>query len=158
MQKYTFPCYLGHTRSCRPRRRRGQASQRIQSSLELLSYLALHALQHCGQEGARIVAANQNGLKTITLVGLVSYVFTESKLSSLPGNITIWHIQYLNFGVLMLNNLHSFISGCKLGTPSVAHNGMIVKFQTIEDKSQGERFHIHHKFLYWALSSFDRQI
>lgn len=27
-----------------------------------LSYLALHALQHRGQEGAGIVAANQNGL------------------------------------------------------------------------------------------------
>ncbi|KAK9055584.1 hypothetical protein SSX86_026668 [Deinandra increscens subsp. villosa] len=52
-----------------------------------LCYLALHALQHRGQEGAGIVAATPDGiLKSVTGVGLVSEVFNQSKLDQLPGD------------------------------------------------------------------------
>ncbi|AEE86986.1 amidophosphoribosyltransferase-like protein [Arabidopsis thaliana] len=99
-----------------------------------LSYLALHALQHRGQEGAGIVAANQNGLESITGVGLVSDVFTESKLNNLPGDIAIGHVRYSTSGASMLKNVQPFIASCKLGSLAVAHNGNFVNYKQLKTK------------------------
>lgn len=99
-----------------------------------LSYLALHALQHRGQEGAGIVAANQNGLESITGVGLVSDVFTESKLNNLPGDIAIGHVRYSTSGASMLKNVQPFIASCKLGSFAVAHNGNFVNYKQLKTK------------------------
>ena len=54
-----------------------------------LCYLALHALQHRGQEGAGFVAVNNNVLQSVTGVGLVSEVFNESNLDQLPGEMVL---------------------------------------------------------------------
>lgn len=59
-----------------------------------LCYLALHALQHRGQEGAGIVAVNGDVLQSVTGVGLVADVFNESKLRQLPGDLAIGHVRY----------------------------------------------------------------
>ncbi|EOA19011.1 hypothetical protein CARUB_v10007662mg [Capsella rubella] len=99
-----------------------------------LSYLALHALQHRGQEGAGIVAANQNGLDSITGVGLVSDVFNESKLNNLPGDIAIGHVRYSTSGVSMLKNVQPFIATCKLGSFAVAHNGNFLNYKQLKTK------------------------
>lgn len=97
-----------------------------------LSYLALHALQHRGQEGAGIVAVNhQKGLESVTGVGLVSEVFTESKLNSLPGDIAIGHVRY---GGSMLKNVQPFIANCKLGSLAVAHNGNFLNYKQLKRK------------------------
>ena len=58
-----------------------------------MCYLALHALQHRGQEGAGIVSVHDNVLKSITGVGLVSDVFNESKLAFL--RILVWFLMSL---------------------------------------------------------------
>ncbi|KAK9942793.1 hypothetical protein M0R45_008441 [Rubus argutus] len=58
-----------------------------------LCYLALHALQHRGQEGAGIVCVKGNVLQTITGMGLVSEVFNQSKLDKLPGDLAIGHVR-----------------------------------------------------------------
>ncbi|KAG2244175.1 hypothetical protein Bca52824_093963 [Brassica carinata] len=100
-----------------------------------LSYLALHALQHRGQEGAGIVALNQKGgLESITGVGLVSEVFTESKLNSLPGEIAIGHVRYSTSGASMLKNVQPFIATCKLGSLAVAHNGNFLNYKQLKRK------------------------
>lgn len=99
-----------------------------------LSYLALHALQHRGQEGAGIVAANQNGLESITGVGLVSDVFTESKLNNLPGDIAIGHVRYSTSGASMLKNVQPFIASCKLGSLAVVHYGNFVNYKQLKTK------------------------
>ncbi|GKF12367.1 amidophosphoribosyltransferase, chloroplastic-like protein, partial [Tanacetum coccineum] len=68
-----------------------------------LCYLALHALQHRGQEGAGIVTATPDGiLKSVTGVGLVSEVFNQSKLDQLPGDNAIGHVRYSTAGQSML--------------------------------------------------------
>ena len=59
-----------------------------------LCYLALHALQHRGQEGVVIVAVNNKVLQSITGAGLVSDVFNQSKLDQLPGDMAIGHVRY----------------------------------------------------------------
>ena len=60
-----------------------------------LVYYGLHALQHRGQEGCGIVAAAPDGsMKRIKGEGLVTEVFNESKLASLPGSMAIGHVRY----------------------------------------------------------------
>ncbi|GAY66525.1 hypothetical protein CUMW_249400 [Citrus unshiu] len=70
-----------------------------------LCYLALHAMQHRGQEGAGIVAVNNKVLQSITGVGLVSDVFNQSKLDQLPGDMAIGHVRYSTAGSSMLKNV-----------------------------------------------------
>ncbi|XP_009601258.1 amidophosphoribosyltransferase, chloroplastic-like [Nicotiana tomentosiformis] len=93
-----------------------------------LCYLALHSLQHRGQEGAGIVAVQDNVLQTITGVGLVADVFNESNLSQLPGDMAIGHVRYSTAGSSMLNNVQPFVASYKFGSVGVAHNGNFVNY------------------------------
>ncbi|XVE48942.1 hypothetical protein DITRI_Ditri01bG0042600 [Diplodiscus trichospermus] len=96
-----------------------------------LCYLALHALQHRGQEGAGIVAVNNNVLQSITGVGLVSEVFNESKLDQLPGEMAIGHVRYSTAGASMLKNVQPFVAGYRFGSVGVAHNGNLVNYRAL---------------------------
>ncbi|XP_016471630.1 amidophosphoribosyltransferase, chloroplastic-like [Nicotiana tabacum] len=93
-----------------------------------LCYLALHSLQHRGQEGAGIVAVHENVLQTITGVGLVADVFSESNLSQLPGDMAIGHVRYSTAGFSMLENVQPFVASYKFGSVGVAHNGNFVNY------------------------------
>ncbi|KAL5981138.1 Microtubule bundling protein [Asimina triloba] len=96
-----------------------------------LCYLALHALQHRGQEGAGIVTVNNGVHHTITGVGLVSDVFTSSKLDQLPGTSAIGHVRYSTAGASMLKNVQPFVAGYQFGSLGVAHNGNLVNYRTL---------------------------
>ncbi|HEV2975097.1 MAG TPA: amidophosphoribosyltransferase [Solirubrobacteraceae bacterium] len=64
-----------------------------------LSYFALYALQHRGQESAGIAAADRNGhIITRRELGLVSQVFTENDLRTLAGELAIGHVRYSTTG------------------------------------------------------------
>src|ERR1700685_2968291 len=64
-----------------------------------LSYFALYALQHRGQESAGISAADRGGqIVTRRDLGLVSHVFNENDLSSLGGELAIGHVRYSTTG------------------------------------------------------------
>lgn len=99
-----------------------------------LCYLALHALQHRGQEGAGIVTANDGRLQSITGVGLVADVFDESKLNQLPGSLAIGHVRYSTAGSSMLKNVQPFVAGYRFGSVGVAHNGNLVNYRTLRDR------------------------
>jgi amidophosphoribosyltransferase len=64
-----------------------------------LSYFALYALQHRGQESAGIAAADR-GKHIITRreLGLVNQVFTENDLRTLAGELAIGHVRYSTTG------------------------------------------------------------
>src|ERR1700680_3364621 len=64
-----------------------------------LSYFALYALQHRGQESAGIAAADR-GAHIITRreLGLVSQVFSENDLRTLAGELAIGHVRYSTTG------------------------------------------------------------
>ncbi|KAJ6346118.1 hypothetical protein OIU78_008696 [Salix suchowensis] len=97
-----------------------------------LCYLALHALQHRGQEGAGIVTVNDNKvLQSVTGVGLVSEVFNESKLDQLPGDLAIGHVRYSTAGSSMLKNVQPFVAGYRFGSVGVAHNGNLVNYMKL---------------------------
>ncbi|KAM5548562.1 amidophosphoribosyltransferase, chloroplastic-like [Rosa sericea] len=96
-----------------------------------LCYLALHALQHRGQEGAGIVCVNDNVLQTIAGMGLVSEVFDQSKLDQLPGDLAIGHVRYSTAGSSMLKNVQPFVAGYRFGSVGVAHNGNFVNYRAL---------------------------
>ncbi|CAN4110543.1 unnamed protein product [Withania somnifera] len=92
-----------------------------------LCYLALHALQHRGQEGAGMVSVHDKVLKSATGIGLVSDVFNESKLDQLPGDMAIGHVRYSTAAgsSSMLKNVQPFVTS----SFAVAHNGNFVNYQ-----------------------------
>ena len=64
-----------------------------------LVYYGLHSLQHRGQEGCGIVAVNDAGqLRRVKGEGLVTEVFNEEKVASLPGPMAIGHVRYSTTG------------------------------------------------------------
>jgi amidophosphoribosyltransferase len=64
-----------------------------------LSFYALFALQHRGQESAGIAAADRRGhIITRRELGLVSQVFSENDLRTLAGELAIGHVRYSTTG------------------------------------------------------------
>jgi amidophosphoribosyltransferase len=64
------------------------------SEVSRLAYLALHALQHRGQESAGIATSEGGHIMTLRDLGLVSQVFDEQKLRALTGTMAIGHVRY----------------------------------------------------------------
>jgi amidophosphoribosyltransferase len=63
-----------------------------------LSYFALYALQHRGQESAGIATCEGGHITTMRDAGLVSQVFDEEKLRALEGDMAIGHVRYSTTG------------------------------------------------------------
>ncbi len=63
-----------------------------------LSYFALYALQHRGQESAGIASAHGGHIMTVRDQGLVNQVFDEQKLRALHGEMAIGHVRYSTTG------------------------------------------------------------
>uniref|UniRef100_A0A7S2ZW39 Glutamine amidotransferase type-2 domain-containing protein n=1 Tax=Rhodosorus marinus TaxID=101924 RepID=A0A7S2ZW39_9RHOD len=86
-------------------------------------YYGIHALQHRGQEGAGIVASDGEYLKEEKGLGLVSEVFNENLLQSLPGSSAIAHNRYSTAGGKNVKNVQPFTVDFREGQVSIAHNG-----------------------------------
>ncbi len=90
------------------------------------AYTALFALQHRGQEAAGI-AVNKNGvIRCHKDVGLVSQVFSQEVLDSLPGSMAIGHVRYSTTGRQSRENAQPIAITHIKGNLAVAHNGNIV--------------------------------
>lgn len=97
-----------------------------------LCSLALHALQHRGQEGAGIASLDQGKIESVVGLGLVNEVFSApSKLASLPGSMAIGHVRYSTAGAKSILNVQPFVAGYRFGTVAVAHNGNIVNYHQL---------------------------
>lgn len=121
------------------------------------AYLALHALQHRGQEGAGIVTSGDGKMKALTGMGLVSEVFEQSKLSKLEGTNAVGHVRYATSGESVLKNVQvwrilffgvpsilafvivlnfsyffqPFVARYRFGAVAVAHNGNLVNYSEL---------------------------
>lgn len=73
-------------------------------------------------------------LQSVTGVGLVSEVFSESKLDQLPGDLSIGHVRYSTAGASMLKNVQPFVAGYRFGSVGVAHNGNLVNYRSLRAK------------------------
>jgi amidophosphoribosyltransferase len=91
-----------------------------------LTYFALYALQHRGQESAGIAVSDGEKLLIYKDLGLVSEVFNEEKLKTLQGNCAIGHVRYSTTGANIWENSQPILKNYKGGTFSLAHNGNLV--------------------------------
>ena len=92
-----------------------------------LVYYGLHALQHRGQEGCGIVARGDDGiLRRVKGQGLVTEVFNEQKIASLPGDMAIGHVRYSTTGGNSSENVQPFLFHHNTGDFALAHNGNLV--------------------------------
>lgn len=94
-----------------------------------LCYLALHALQHRGQEGAGIVTSDETSLHSEVGLGLVSEVFDSGKLAKLPGTSAIGHVRYATAGASVIGNVQPFVRSYRFGSLGIAHNGNLVNYK-----------------------------
>ncbi len=104
-----------------------------------LSYFALYALQHRGQESAGIAAADRGGhIITRRELGLVSQVFTENDLHTLAGELAIGHVRYSTTGSNAWENSQPVQrSAGRNGTSrelALAHNGNLINAVELHDE------------------------
>ena len=94
------------------------------SDLSSLTYYALFALQHRGQESAGIAINDDGVFRYVKGEGLVSEVFTKDKLNSLGnGNIAVGHVRYATTGGKMLQNIQPLLVNHHNGRMALCHNG-----------------------------------
>ncbi len=91
-----------------------------------LTFFALFALQHRGQESAGIATADGKHLQLFADMGLVSQVFDETSLSQLTGHIAIGHNRYSTTGSSRKINVQPLLVGQDADCIALAHNGNIV--------------------------------
>ncbi len=96
-----------------------------------LTFFALFALQHRGQESAGIATTDGNKLQVYAKMGLVSQVFDEDSLSRLTGHIAIGHNRYSTRGSSQICNAQPFIVGKGSDALAIAHNGNITNAEAL---------------------------
>jgi amidophosphoribosyltransferase len=102
-----------------------------------LAYYGLHALQHRGQQGCGSVTVDSEGVfHRVKGDGLVTEVFNESKVASLPGRMAIGHVKYSGAGCKGIENLQPFLFHHSSGDFALAHNGQIVNYQQLRKEME----------------------
>ena len=97
-----------------------------------MNYLGLYALQHRGQEGCGISAADGSSIRTHVGGGLVADVFKDNKIfNRLPGQAAIGHVRYSTAGGDSLKNCQPITVNYSRGSIAVAHNGNLVNAQEV---------------------------
>ncbi len=91
-----------------------------------ITFFALFALQHRGQESAGIATSDGKKIQNYARMGLVSQVFSEESLSQLTGHIAIGHNRYSTTGSSRIGNAQPVIVGSGDDVLAIAHNGNIV--------------------------------
>jgi amidophosphoribosyltransferase len=91
-----------------------------------LSFFALYALQHRGQEAAGIVTCDGTTAHVHKGIGLVSQVFTEENLAPMQGHLAIGHTRYSTTGAHRLRNAQPHVIETLDGPLAVAHNGNLI--------------------------------
>jgi len=107
-----------------------------------LTFFALFALQHRGQESAGIATTDGKKLQVYTDMGLVSQVFNEDSLSQLSGDIAIGHTRYSTRGSSRIVNAQPLVVGRGSNAIAIAHNGNIINTEHLceELSDQGYTF------------------
>ena len=107
-----------------------------------LTYYALYALQHRGQESAGIVVSDGKESLLLKDLGMVSQVFSERDLLNLKGHLAIGHVRYSTTGSTLWENSQPIEVPRKGGSVFVAHNGNLINTVELRDelKKEGVRF------------------
>jgi len=107
-----------------------------------LTFFALFALQHRGQESAGIATTDGKKLHVYARMGLVSQVFSEDSLSQLSGHIAIGHNRYSTRGSSRVSNVQPIVVGKGSNSIAIAHNGNIINAEHLYEElsDQGYTF------------------
>src|ERR687895_2919554 len=98
-----------------------------------LTYYALYAIQHRGQESAGIAISDGQTIVVYKELGLVAQVFDELVLKSLRGHLAIGHTRYSTTGATTWENAQPSYKVSDAGQIALAHNGNLVN--SVELKS-----------------------
>jgi amidophosphoribosyltransferase len=102
-----------------------------------LTYFALFALQHRGQESAGIATAPDGGsIMAIRDQGLVAQVFDEHMLRSLVGDMAIGHVRYSTTGSSEWENAQPIVRDDRR-TVALAHNGNLINAVELHSELRG---------------------
>ncbi len=105
-----------------------------------LTFFALFALQHRGQESAGIATADGKKIRIFASMGRVSYVFNEDTLTNLTGHIAIGHNRYSTAGSSRAANAQPIIVRNGDSTIAVAHNGNIINATHLYEELIGQGY------------------
>ena len=108
-----------------------------------LTFFALFALQHRGQESAGIATSDGKNLHVYAKMGLVSQVFDEASLSRLTGVIAIGHNRYSTRGSSHVQNVQPMIVGQGAHALAIAHNGNIINAEPLYQELSGQGYTFH---------------
>jgi len=90
-----------------------------------LTYFALYALQHRGQESAGIATCEGGHIMTVRDLGLVFQVFDEQKLRALAGAMAVGHVRYSTTGSSAWENAQPVYRSDRRQV-ALAHNGNLI--------------------------------
>ena len=99
-----------------------------------LTYFALYALQHRGQESAGIAVTDGRRIQAVRELGLVSQVFDESTLATLEGVAAVGHARYSTTGSSRWQNAQPVIRHREGRTVALAHNGNLVNTNDLREE------------------------
>jgi amidophosphoribosyltransferase len=99
-----------------------------------VSYYALFAMQHRGQEATGISACDNDKIKTIKDRGLVTKVFNDSSFDILKGSMAVGHNRYSTAGNDSILDAQPIFARYSLGEISVVHNGNLINKNEVRAK------------------------
>lgn len=107
-----------------------------------MTYFALRALQHRGQESAGIAVGDGSTVLIRKELGLVNQVFKDSDLAAMPGKCAIGHVRYGTSGAASWESSQPHLSTINDVIIALAHNGTLVNSNAIRSEllSLGVRF------------------
>ena len=103
-----------------------------------LCFFSLFALQHRGQESAGIAVSDSNKVRWHKDMGLISQVFNEETLASMPGEMAVGHTRYSTTGASVLRNAQPVYCQSLVGEIAVAHNGNLINTATLRQELEAE--------------------
>lgn len=104
------------------------------SEAAAVTYLALHALQHRGQESAGIVVSDGQKIRSRKAMGLLANAIRPKHLDQLPGHLAIGHVRYSTTGSSKPQNIQPLVVDYSEGLIAVAHNGNLVNARILRDE------------------------
>ena len=99
-----------------------------------LTYFGLFALQHRGQESAGMAVSDGQQTVVYKDMGLVSQVFTEGALASLPGHLAIGNSRYSTTGSSVWENAQPTFRATATGHLALAHNGNLTNTHLLAER------------------------
>jgi len=105
-----------------------------------ITFFALFALQHRGQESAGIATSDGMDLQVFARMGLVSHVFDEKTLKRLKGHIAIGHNRYSTTGSSRRHNAQPILVSNGNIELAVAHNGNLANSEALRSELEAQGF------------------